>query len=84
MFFPHAGKCLLLFALVFCSSDVRAGRSLKESLAKGLVSLKALSNGGYMGRCLNLELKNNTNQPLALKVDPALIFKPADDRYNPL
>lgn len=84
MYFRQADKWLMLFILMLSGSVASANLSLKESMAKGLVSLKAISNGGYMGKCLNLELHNNTNRTLALTVDPALIFRPADKKYQPL
>lgn len=53
-------------------------------MASKLVTARAIARGGFMGPCLNLELCNNTGSTLSLTVDPALIFKPADNRYQPL
>ncbi len=75
---------LLLLAVLLSSSASAAHLSLKESMAKRLVTVKSLSGGGHMGPCLTLELRNNTNRSLSLAVDPALIFRPADTLFQPL
>ena len=58
--------------------------SLKDCLKKGLIRMSACSNGGYIGKCLDLTLKNNTDKDLLVKVDPALIFRPEGEQYQHL
>jgi hypothetical protein len=46
--------------------------------------LNAVSNGGYIGKCLTVSLKNNTAVVVKVKVDPALIFVPDEPQYQHL
>ncbi|WP_146146798.1 hypothetical protein [Taibaiella chishuiensis] len=84
MSYLRNGSWLLLLVVCLSAPAQAALLSLKESMAKRLVTVKAVSKGGFMGQCLNLELHNNTGSDLSLAVDPALIFKPLDSRFQPL
>jgi len=81
---------LLLAPLLFAGAcpvvTAYAGNSisLKQAIAAHKVSICAIGNGGYMGRCLNLNMVNLTNDPIKINIDPALIFKPADTNYQNL
>lgn len=57
---------------------------LKEAMLKKIVSVDASSNGGYNGKCLNLEISNLTADDIALSVDPGLIFTPGDTNFQNL
>jgi len=58
--------------------------TLKHALGSKSVGLEAVGKGGAMGECLILNLKNNTDKPLIIVVDPGLIFVPADTAYQNL
>lgn len=57
---------------------------LKDALAKKLVSIIGIGNGGARGKCLTLELTNRTKEPMMVTVDPAMIFVPSDTSYQNL
>lgn len=78
---------LSLICLYAFSFDALAGKTnmgLKEALKKNLVTIKAIGAGGAIGKCLALNVQNNTNAEMNITVDDALIFTPADDRYQKL
>ncbi len=58
--------------------------TLKKAMSSKLVSVNAVGNGGACGKCIKLELANNTKTELELDVDPALIFVPEDTTYQNL
>jgi hypothetical protein len=85
---PLSPKLLLISCSLLVASAAGANTrqyTLLQGLKKKQVSMTAIcSNGGYMGKCLSLALRNNTRQQLELAVDPALIFTPSDPRYQHL
>jgi hypothetical protein len=58
--------------------------SFKKAMTDKLISVTAVSNGGYCNKGLHLNITNNTRKPLELDIDPALIFSPADSIYQDL
>ncbi len=71
----------LLSYLLFLTqiSHAAAGRvSLKRAMGAKLVSVSAVSTGGYCDKSLSLTLTNNTEKEMNIDIDPALIFAPAD------
>jgi hypothetical protein len=48
------------------------------------ITVKALSKGGACGKCIKLDLTNNTDTEFAIAIDPGLIFTPSDDKYQHL
>ncbi len=72
--------CALVFS--FCASANHM--TLKRAMSSKFVAIRAVSTGGYCGKCLKLELANNTKTELELDVDPALIFRPDDSSYQNL
>jgi hypothetical protein len=57
---------------------------LKEALKKKIVAIKGIGKGGARGKCLELQLTNNSSQPVQIEVDPAMIFSPSDTNYQDL
>lgn len=74
----------LLFAYTSTVGYASNVISLKQAIAAHKVIVSARGTGGYMGRCLNLNMVNLTCDPLTVSIDPALIFKPADTGYQNL
>jgi hypothetical protein len=76
---------MLVCCAVFFSFSVSANHmTLKRAMSSKLVSVNAVGNGGACGKCIKLELANNTKTELELDVDPALIFVPEDTTYQNL
>lgn len=84
----RSATCIVLMLIALTMSGQATARSmkmtLKQALAKRMVSLVGLSQGGYLGRVLNLKIFNHTPLALEISVDPGLIFKPADTSYQNL
>lgn len=80
--------CIALMLIALTMSGQVAARSmkisLKQAIAKRMVSLVGLSQGGYLGRVLNLKIFNHTPLALEISVDPGMIFKPTDTSYQNL
>jgi len=77
---------LLAFCCIY-SFNLFAGirsMNLQQALKTNSVIMTATGTGGALGRCINLSLKNITCNPINLKIDQALIFKPADLRSQDL
>lgn len=82
---------ILAPALVLCCSvfffviDAEAkSMSLKKAMKAKVVAIRAVSNGGAVGKCLTLQLINRLNEPLDITVDPGLIFTPCDTNFQHL
>ena len=58
--------------------------SLKKAMTSRLVTVNAVSNGGYCNKSIHLDLTNNTSEVLNVDIDPALIFRPEDTSYQDL
>ncbi len=52
--------------------------TLKRGMANKKLTVKAVSLGGYCGRCISLQVTNNSQKSMDIDVDPGLIFVPAD------
>lgn len=57
---------------------------LSHALKKKFVTVNAVGTGGYKGKCISLQMVNNTDVDLSLTIDNALIFQPADTSYQNL
>lgn len=81
-------RCVLLIALLCAltnQSKAITTSGLKTAMEKGQVTVAAITTGkSYHGRALRLQINNTTRQPVQLKVDPALIFKPEQPGYQDL
>ncbi len=58
--------------------------TLKRAILKKMISVNASSKGGFCGKCLKINVSNNTNDTLNIDVDPGLIFKSEDSTYTNL
>lgn len=76
--------CILLLCISGNTIAKNVEMSFQEALKKNLVTISGLSNGGYIGQCLSLQVHNNTSQPLNLLINPGLIFVPEDTMYQNL
>jgi hypothetical protein len=75
--------------LLVCTSMVAYANadnkiSLQQAILTHKVLVSARGNGGYMGKCLWLNMVNITCDPITINIDPALIFKPVDTGYQNL
>ncbi len=84
----HSARFLLL--LCFFSNLATNGFALEKhiSLLKGMTSkiitVKAVSTGGYCDKSLTLQLTNNSRDSLKVDIQPGLIFRPEDSSYQDL
>ncbi len=58
--------------------------SLKKAMATKLITVNAISTGGYCDKSLKLDLKNNTKSEITIDIDPGLIFRPQDTTFQDL
>src|SRR5437016_6054822 len=83
----HLRKMLLFSALIF---GINAGSyaalhiSLKKALESKMIKLKAISTGGFCGKCMRLSIINQSKIALDINIEPALIFRPSDTSYQDL
>lgn len=81
-------RIVLVSLLLLLSTGISAAvqkHSLQAALRAGLVEMRAASNGNlYYRNALQLELRNTTQDLLQLRVDPALVFRPADTSFQDL
>ena len=88
MYYNPCFKNVVLFSCIFSISTTCHAEafhiSLKKAMAAKLVTVNAVSNGGYCAKSISLDLTNNSTKDLAVDVDPALIFKPEDTGYQNL
>lgn len=89
MSIPAFMRMLFLPVLIVVSSGrAFAGldklTTLKRAMANKQVTVKALSLGGYCGRCINVHMTNNTANYIKVDVDPGLIFVPEDTNFQNL
>jgi hypothetical protein len=75
---------LLTVSAAFANEPIKELTFLKGLQSKQITLVKTASNGGYMGKCLSVSLKNNTTAPIMVKMDPALIFTPLENKYQHL
>lgn len=75
--------CLVL--LPFAGKAAFVSSTLSAAIANDMITVVARGSGqSYHARGLHLKLKNRTATALQLKIDPALIFRPADTTYQDL
>ena len=77
----------LLICLCSFTGNVSAATSrvsLKNAMLRNLITVNAISNGGYRDRSIKLDIANNTSGELTIDMDPALIFIPEDTIYQNL
>ncbi len=88
MFFNIEVKAFTLLWCLLCITQYSfsaTGRvSLKRAMGAKLVSISAVSVGGYCEKSLSVTLTNNTEKEINIDIDPALIFAPADTQYQNL
>lgn len=81
-------KVLLIFlVLIFWINGMSYAAlhiSLRKALESKMVNLKAISVGGYCGKCIKLSITNQSKTALDLAIEPALIFRPSDTSYQDL
>ncbi len=74
---------LMLIIQMSAMAEVRH-MYLTAALKRKLVAVKPVSAGGYRGYGLQLGLMNVSGKPLAVDVEPALVFQPSDPEYQDL
>ncbi|RYZ34419.1 MAG: hypothetical protein EOP49_34550 [Sphingobacteriales bacterium] len=80
-------RCTLALSILLATAHVSFAIKtfmLKSSMAKKIVSVRSVSNGGHMGKGLTVRLSNNTSQEIRIQVDPALIFVADQPGYQHL
>ena len=84
----HSARFLLLFCSCicwFCSSFALEKRiSLLKAISSKIITVKAVSTGGYCDKSLTLQLTNNSRDSLKVDIQPGLIFRPEDSSYQDL
>lgn len=58
--------------------------SFKKAIAAKLITVDAISTGGYCGKSLKLALRNNSCREMQVTIDPGLIFRPENQSYQDL
>jgi hypothetical protein len=58
--------------------------NLLDAVKKNILSVNAFSNGGHLGECLSLDLKNRTRQNIEVYIEPGLIFVCSDTNMQDL
>lgn len=64
-------------------ADIR-NLPLSQAVKLGVVRVEAISNGGYNGQCLHLDVQNLSRETLRVEVDPGLIYRPLSEEYQHL
>ncbi len=75
--------CIMLLLATSAFAELEK-LTLKRGIASKKVIIKAMSLGGYCGRCLNIQLTNTTKKALTIQVDPGMVFLPDDTAYQNL
>jgi hypothetical protein len=75
----------LFLSAFYCNANASVQHmSLKQAMQTNQVLVSAHGTGGYMGKCLKLDMTNITCDPIDITIDPALIFVPGDTNYQNL
>jgi hypothetical protein len=81
-------KVLLLLCCLFSLSQVASAVerhiSLKKAMSSKLITVTAVSTGGYCAKSLKLKLKNNSPRLVNVDIDPGMIFQPEDTSMQDL
>ena len=79
-------KIAVLFSLlIFCSFFLHAQKILlMEAVEKGLVEITAEGEGGHIGRCLKLRIKNLHKKKIDVQIPAGLIFNSDDEGHQDL
>ncbi len=62
----------------FTSSTNEIKISLNEAIQKGYIKCNSASTGSFNGKCVKLQLQNNTVRPFQLIIPPGTLFYPSD------
>lgn len=62
----------------FKSSTSEIKISLNEAIQKGYIDCKTSSNGSFSGKCVKLQIQNNTVRLFQLIIPPGTLFYPSD------
>jgi len=84
----HSARFMLLFCCCICwhctSFALEKHISLLKGMGSKLITVKAVSTGGYCDKSLKLELTNNSRDSLKVDIQPGLIFRPEDSSFQDL
>ena len=58
--------------------------TLAEAMKKNIISVDAISRGGYKGIGIQLDLKNQTARTYLVQIEPGMTFVPKDTNYQNL
>lgn len=76
----------LLIILLFISAQISfaGGINIYDAINKGIIKMNALSSGGHLGQCLNLNLVNTTNKKIELTIPAGTLFDSKTEKEQDL